>query len=83
MKPEDDIQLWWCAKHRQWANLNCPECMLEINESDIKREGMREVVEWIKTHTLIEPDKDSLTQFEPFYQVTEAFLKEKGGFIND
>jgi len=41
--------------------------------------GLREVVEWIKEHQLIEPDKDSLTRFEPFYQIEEAQLKKEWG----
>ncbi len=40
--------------------------------------GIREVVKWIRSHTLIEPDKDSITRFEPFYQIEEKELKEWG-----
>jgi len=40
--------------------------------------GIKEAVEWIKKHELIEPDKDSLTRFEPFYQIEAKELKELG-----
>ena len=40
--------------------------------------GIKEVVEWIRTHQLIKPDDDSITRFEPFYQIEEAKLKEWG-----
>lgn len=37
-------------------------------------EGVKEMVEWIESHELISPDKDSLTRFEPFYQITKNEL---------
>ncbi len=42
------------------------------------KEGRKEVVEWIKSHPLIEPDDDSITRFEPFYQIEESKLEEWG-----
>ena len=39
--------------------------------------GKEEVMEWIETHQLIEPAKDSITRFEPFYQIEKAKLKEE------
>ena len=42
------------------------------------KEGIREVVEWIKSHQLIEPDDNSITRFSPFYQIEKAKLKEWG-----
>ena len=41
-----------------------------------KEDGIKEVVEWIETHQLIKPDKDSLTRFEPFYQIGEKELRK-------
>ncbi len=38
-------------------------------------QGRREVVEWIEAHQIIEPKKDSLTRFEPFYQIEKRELK--------
>ncbi len=38
--------------------------------------GIKEVVEWIESHPLIEPHEDSLTRFEPFYQIEKRELKE-------
>lgn len=40
--------------------------------------GIKEVVEWIRSHQLIEPDEDSITRFEPFYQIAETNLKNWG-----
>ena len=34
------------------------------------------VVKWIKSHQLIEPDKDSVTRFAPFYQIEKKELSE-------
>ena len=45
---------------------------------ETKRAGIKEVVRWIKSHQLIKPDKDSITRFEPFYQIEKAKLKEWG-----
>ncbi len=42
----------------------------------IKKLGIKEVVGWIKSHQLIEPDKNSLSRFEPFYQIEQEKLKE-------
>lgn len=52
-----------CGKRSQWLNYQA---------------GIREVVEWIESHQLIEPSKDSLTRFEPFYQIEQVKLKEWG-----
>lgn len=40
--------------------------------------GIKKMVEWIKSHQLIEPDKNSLTRFKPFYQIEQSKLKEWG-----
>ncbi len=49
---------------------------------DVSREQdsktISNMVEWVKTHQLIEPDNDSLTRFEPFYQIELRELKELG-----
>jgi len=42
------------------------------------REGIKEAVARIRSHQLIKPDGDSITRFEPFYQIEEAELKEWG-----
>jgi len=51
-----------------------------VNSEDFrkgKQAGMRFVVEWIQSHQLIEPTPDSITRFEPFYQISKAKLKVK------
>ena len=48
MEAKNSITLYWCGKHKNWFVLNCPDCMLDANEADIKREGIKEVVEWIE-----------------------------------
>jgi len=40
--------------------------------------GIKEVVEWIRKHQLVQPDNNSITQFYPFYQIEERELKEWG-----
>ena len=50
----------------------------EISFKVGKLQGIKEVVEWIRKHHLVEPDKNSLTRFSPFYQVTQEELKEWG-----
>ena len=47
------ITITWCAKHKNWWVTNCPDCMIDANEESIKREGRKEVVEWLKEHTEI------------------------------
>ena len=65
--PETVVDEWGylcdlaCGKRSTWLNYMV---------------GIKEVVEWIETHTLISPDKDSLTQFEPFYQIERTELRE-------
>ncbi len=39
-----------------------------------KKAGRKEVVDWICSHQLIAPDKNSLTRFEPFYQIESKEL---------
>lgn len=50
-----------CGKRTAWANYQA---------------GMLDVVGMIKSHTLIKPDENSITQFEPFYQIEQSELKE-------
>ena len=40
--------LYWCEKHENWFQYNCPQCFMDANEDGVKKEGMRTVVEWIK-----------------------------------
>lgn len=40
--------------------------------------SIKEVLDWVCSHQLISPDDDSLTRFEPFYQIEEKELKEWG-----
>ena len=40
------------------------------------KKGIEEVVAWIRSHQLIEPSDDSVTRFEPFYQIEQAKLKK-------
>ncbi len=44
----EDITLHWCNPHRNWWVTNCPDCMVDENEDDIKRQGRDEVVHWLK-----------------------------------
>ncbi|MFH1231240.1 MAG: hypothetical protein V1709_07055 [Planctomycetota bacterium] len=76
MENKFDITLYWCNKHKNWWVTNCPDCMIDANEESIKREGTREMVKWIESHSLIKPNKDSLTKFEPFYQIEQRELKK-------
>lgn len=41
------------------------------------RAGRKEVIEWLTGHELIKPEADSLTQFEPFYQITQKEVEMK------
>ncbi len=50
-----------CGKRTAWQNYQA---------------GIKEVVKWIESHQLIKPDKNSITRFEPFYQIKEVELKE-------
>jgi hypothetical protein len=34
------------------------------------------VIDWLKVHPLVEPDKDSLTRFEPYYMIEAKELKD-------
>lgn len=52
---------WVCGARSAWANYQA---------------GIKEVVSWIKKHDLIKPDKESMTQFESFYQIEAKELEE-------
>jgi len=59
------------------AESNFLDALYDVSrEQDSKT--VSKVVEWIKSHQLIEPDRDSITRFEPFYQIEQAKLKEIG-----
>jgi len=51
----------------------------EAREPEIEQarlEGIREVVEWIQSHRLVEPDPDSISMFAPYYHIEQAQLEE-------
>ena len=50
MEAKDSFTLSWCEKHKNWWVTNCPDCMVDFNEIEIKKAGMEEVVGWINTH---------------------------------
>ena len=86
MEAKDSFTLTWCNKHRNWSQSDCPECMVNSNEEDIERAGMRKVVEWIRNGTVMQvprgtrvyrADKEKvLVQFD--YTEWQAKLKEWG-----
>ncbi len=47
MKATDGFSLTWCEKHKNWWVTNCPDCMVDSNESTIKQAGRQEVVDWM------------------------------------
>ncbi len=46
MEAKDTFSLTWCEKHKNWWVTNCPDCMVDANEEDIRRAAIWEVVEW-------------------------------------
>ncbi len=46
-----NITISWCEKHENWWVTNCPDCMVDANEEDIKKEGRREVVRWLTVNS--------------------------------
>jgi len=42
-----ELKLTWCRKHRNWWITNCPDCMVDSNEENIKQAGRKEVVEFM------------------------------------
>ncbi len=78
MKAEDSFTLSWCEKHRNWWVTNCPDCMVDSNEPDIRKAGIKEVVDW-----MIEPcpHTTSKSYFKPkciCSECKQAKLKEWG-----
>ena len=53
MEAKDSFSLTWCEKHKNWYQYNCPDCMVDANEADIKREGIKEVVDWVLANAII------------------------------
>ncbi len=39
--------------------------------------GIKEVVEWLGCHYVVKPDKDSLTQFVPYYMISVSDIQSK------
>lgn len=48
---KDTFTLSWCEKHKNWNQYNCADCMLDANEEEIKRKGIRKAVEWLNANT--------------------------------
>ncbi len=68
-----------CGKRAAWFNYKAGQEEGEVTAyKKAHQAGIKEVVEWIESHPLIEPDKNSLTRFEPFYQIEQSKLKELG-----
>ena len=65
MEAKDTFSLTWCEEHKNWYQYNCPDCMIDANEQDIKRVGRKEVVECIRQNGV-------------GYALSEAKLKEWG-----
>lgn len=75
MKTKD---IKWCPQHGY--PLPCYKCgmpLTQIQQKEVYQAGIKEVVEWVQSHTLIKPNKDSLTKFTPFYQIEEQELGKK------
>ena len=34
------LTITWCKEHKNWWITSCPECMVDVNEESIKREGI-------------------------------------------
>jgi len=56
MNPEDSFTLTWCPKHKNWWVTNCPDCMVDANEEDIKQAGRKEVASWIGSNVVFAYD---------------------------
>ena len=51
MEAKESFTLAWCGVHENWYQYNCPDCMIDANKEEIRREGRREVVEYLDKHT--------------------------------
>ena len=41
--------------------------------------GAKDTIRWIESHPLIKPDENSITRFEPFYQIEQKELENYEG----
>jgi len=64
MKANDSFTLTWCAKHENWYQYNCPDCMVDANEEDIKQEGRKEVVEFVEAEGVMSQYLDTLNRWQ-------------------
>lgn len=80
---DDDLADQILDLFNQWLEeqgINDLAILAQKRYRDGLQEGRKEVVEKIRTdHFLIKPGENSLTQFEPFYQVHESYLKQMEG----
>ncbi len=50
MRTLDSVTLNWCNKHQNWWVTNCPDCTIDSNENDIRKAGIKEVVELLRVY---------------------------------
>lgn len=42
MKANNSFTLSWCEEHSNWWVTNCPDCMVDSNEGDIRKDEFNE-----------------------------------------
>jgi hypothetical protein len=65
----------------KWSLSNFIDVLQEVAKAQAEisyKAGKQSILDFIRHHTLIKPDKNSITRYEPFYQITEKELKELG-----
>ena len=77
MGAKDSFTLQWCAKHNNWWVTNCPDCMVDSNEPEIKEAGRQEVVDYIEEQNDLE-DEEPLPYYVMNKKVWQAQKKEWG-----
>lgn len=45
---EQKITLYWCEEHKQWWAVNCPDCMADTVEQEMKARTARSLIEEIE-----------------------------------
>jgi len=78
MKARDSFSLSWCEKHENWYQYNCPDCMVDTNEQDIKMAGIKGVVEWVNKNKFGLRAMDNYCDFGIDDRDWQAFLKGLG-----
>lgn len=72
-KDEIGQPIYYCEKHGEYFSNNCSVCMLIANDSETKKAGIKEVVDWVCSHT------ERLTAYPSFNRDEwQAKLKEWG-----